>query len=183
MIYPIVAFGDPILKKRALDIETGKDIKQLVEDMFETMYTAHGVGLAAPQIGMNIRLFVVDPEGLDEESLKGFKKVFVNPEIIEETEEEWPFEEGCLSIPGIRGDVNRPEKIKLHYFDVDWKEHIEEFDGLKARVIQHEYDHIEGKLFVDYFSSLKKKLLKAKLTNISKGKVDVEYKMKFPVKK
>lgn len=183
MIYPIVAYGDPVLKKQAKDIEKGTDVKQLVEDMFETMYNANGVGLAAPQIGKDIRLFVVDAEAMDPDNLTNFKKAFVNPEILDEYDDDWAYEEGCLSIPGIRGQVHRPAKLKIRYFDTDWNEHVEELDGLAARVIQHEYDHIEGILFVDYMSPLKKKLLKGKLADISKGKVDVSYKMKFPVRK
>lgn len=182
MIYPIVAFGDPVLKKRAEEIEKGADVKQLVEDMFATMYTASGVGLAAPQIGKSIRLFVVDAKPMDEEdeSLQGLKKAFINPEILEETGEKWPFEEGCLSIPGIRADVYRPAKLKIRYFDADWNEHVEEYDGMGARVIQHEYDHLEGILFTDYLSAMKKRLLKNRLTDISKGNVKADYRMKFP---
>jgi len=181
MIYPIVAYGDPVLKKMGRDIEKGSlDVKKLAEDMFATMYNANGVGLAAPQIGLDIRMFVVDAEGFDEEKYKGFKKVFINPTILEEEGEEWAYEEGCLSIPGIRGDVFRQEKIKIHYFDENWNEFTEEYDDMKARVIQHEYDHIEGRLFVDYLSGLKKQLIKNKLVNITKGVVDVSYRMKFP---
>jgi peptide deformylase len=180
MIYPIVAYGDPVLKKQARDIEKGTDIRKLVEDMFETMYNANGVGLAAPQIGLDLRLFVVDAEPMDPDNLSGFKKAFVNPEIIEEYDPEWGYEEGCLSIPGIRSQVMRPSKLTVRYFDTDWNEHTEDLEGLAARVIQHEYDHIEGILFIDHLSGLKKKLLKGKLTDISKGKVDVDYKMKFP---
>jgi peptide deformylase len=183
MIYPIVAYGDPVLKKKAKDLEKGKvDLPKLLEDMYETMYEAHGVGLAAPQIGLSIRVFVVDGEPLDEDNLKGFKKAFINPQILKEEGDEWPFEEGCLSIPGIRSEVYRCEKLKIKYFDENWEQHTEEYDGLKARIIQHEYDHIEGVLFIDYLSAMKKRLLKAKLTNISKGKVDAEYKMKFPAR-
>jgi len=163
------------------EIEKGSmDVKKLAEDMFATMYNANGVGLAPPQIGMDIRMFVVDAEGFDEEKYKGFKKVFINPTILEEEGEEWAYEEGCLSIPGIRGDVYRQEKIKIHYFDENWNEFTEEYDDMKARVIQHEYDHIEGKLFIDYLSGLKKQLIKNKLVNITKGTVDVSYRMKFP---
>ncbi len=183
MIYPIVAYGDPVLKKVATPIEKGSiDLQKLSEDMFETMYESHGVGLAAPQIGMSIRIFVVDGGPLDEEKLVGFKKVFVNPTIIEESGEEWAFEEGCLSIPTIRADVYRKEKLKIHYFDTDWNEFIEEYDGLAARIIQHEYDHLEGVLFTDKLSVMKKRLLKSKLTNISRGQVKAEYRMKFPMK-
>ena len=184
MIFPIVAYGDPVLKRVGEDIEEGEvDVKALANDMFETMYNANGVGLAAPQIGKSLRMFVVDAEPMDEDNLKGFKKVFINPTIIEENGDEWAYEEGCLSIPEIREDVKRKEKLLIHYFDENWEEHEEEFDGMAARVIQHEYDHVEGVLFVDYLSGLKKRLLKTKLTNISKGNVRVGYKMKFPVKK
>lgn len=190
MIYPIVAYGDPILKKTSVNIEKESiDVKQLAENMFETMYHAKGVGLAAPQIGMNIRMFVADSTPLEdddeEEQAKngaGIKKVFINPTILEEHGKDWGYEEGCLSIPGIRSEVMRPEKLTIHYFDENWIEHTEEYDGMQARIIQHEYDHIEGVLFIDYLSSIKKRLIKAKLINISKGVVDVNYKMKFPVK-
>ena len=193
MILPIVAYGDPVLKKKAKDIN--KDypkLSELIDNMFETMYNAHGVGLAAPQIGLSIRIFIVDAEPFSEdeelseqeaEKLKGFKKVFINPVILEETGDEWAFCEGCLSIPDIREDVFRNEKIKIKYFDEDFNEHLEEYDGLAARVIQHEYDHIEGVLFTDKLSSLKKRLIKGKLNNISKGKVNADYRMRFPVAK
>lgn len=188
MIYPIIPYGDPVLRKVAKDIEFGSiDLIKLSEDMFETMYAASGVGLAAPQIGKDIRLFVVDGrpmnEGEDEEdidpSLIDFKKVFVNPTIIDETGEEWGFEEGCLSIPGIRGEVFRPEYVKIHYWTEKGEEKEEVFKGLAARIIQHEYDHIEGILFTDHLNVVKKRLIKNKLTDITKGKVSVDYKMKF----
>jgi peptide deformylase len=184
MVYPIVVYGDPVLRKKATDIKKGTDLKTLVADMHETMQAAHGIGLAAPQIGKGIRLFVVDATTLeDEPELKDFKKAFVNPTIIEEAGEPWDFEEGCLSIPNIRENVSRKEKIRIHYFDENWNEFEEEFDGMKARIIQHEYDHIEGKLFIDYLSSLKKKMLKGKLTDISKGDVDTEYRILAPLRK
>lgn len=183
MIYPIIAYGDPVLKKEAAEIDREKvDVKKLAEEMFATMYAANGVGLAAPQIGKSLRIFVVDAEPMDDD-LVGFKKVFVNPEILEESEEEWAYEEGCLSIPRIREYVDRPELIRMKYFDENWEEHEEDFDGMKARVIQHEYDHIEGILFTDHISNLKKRLLKKRLSNISKGVVDVDYKMKFPIRR
>jgi peptide deformylase len=183
MIYPIVAYGDPVLKKVAQDIEKDSiDVQQLAADMFETMYESSGVGLAAPQIGKSIRMFVVDGEPLDEEKLKDFKKVFINPTILEEGGEKWGFEEGCLSIPGIRAEIMRKEKLKIRYFDTDWNEHIEEYDGLAARIIQHEYDHLQGILFTDYLSAMKRRLLKSKLTDISRGQVKADYRMKFPVK-
>lgn len=182
MIYPIVVYGDPVLKKRAEDIEKESlDVKTLAADMFETMYAASGVGLAAPQIGKSIRMFVVDGEPMDE-TLKEFKKVFINPEILEEEGEEWAFEEGCLSIPGIRADVFRPEKVRIRYFDEDWNEHEEVYEGVAARIIQHEYDHIEGVLFTDYLTGLKKRLLQSKLQNISKGQVKTDYRIQIPKK-
>ena len=192
MIYPIVAYGDPILRKPTRFIEKDEvDLKKLSEDMFETMHGANGVGLAAPQIGLNIRIFVVDgtpfaerdEEDEDDEpdlSLVDFKKAFINPEILEETGEEWAFEEDCLSIPGIRGDVYRPETLRIRYRDLDWNEHEETYSGMAARIIQHEYDHLLGKLFVDYLPTLKKQFIKKKLTDISKGNVDADYRMRFP---
>lgn len=153
--------------------------------MFETMYAARGVGLAAPQIGLSMRLFVIDatPFADDEPELKDFKKVFINANILEETGEEWAFNEGCLSIPDIREDVYRNETVRISYYDADWKHHEGTFSGLAARVIQHEYDHIEGKLFTDKLSPLRKRLIEKRLNDISKGIVDVEYKMKFPAVK
>lgn len=184
MIYPIVMYGDSVLRKRATDIEKGTDLTQLVADMYETMYEANGIGLAAPQIGKSIRLFIVDGTTLeDEPTLKDFKKVFVNPQVIDEFGEEWTFEEGCLSIPNIREEVWRKETVRIKYFDEKWSAFEEEFDGMKARIIQHEYDHIEGKLFTDYLSPLKKRMLKSKLTNISKGDVDTEYRIAAPLKR
>lgn len=184
MIYPIVVYGDPVLKKRAEDIEKGSiDVKQLSDDMFETMYNASGVGLAGPQIGKGFRIFVLDGEPMDDENLKGFKKVFINPEILEEEGEEWAFEEGCLSIPGIRAEVYRPEKLRIHYYDENWNEFEEEYEGMAARIIQHEYDHIEGVLFTDHLTGLKRRLLKSKLTNISKGNVKADYRISIPQKR
>ncbi|MBN8652134.1 MAG: peptide deformylase [Cytophagales bacterium] len=184
MIYPIVMYGDAVLRKRATDLEKGSDLTQLVADMYETMYEANGIGLAAPQIGKSIRLFIVDGTTLDDEpTLKDFKKVFVNPQVVDEYGEEWAFEEGCLSIPNIREEVWRKETVRIKYFDEKWNAFEEEFDGMKARIIQHEYDHIEGKLFTDYLSPLKKRMLKGKLTNISKGDVDTEYRIAAPLKK
>lgn len=193
MILPIRAYGDPVLKKVAADIEPGHPgLEQLIADMYETMYEASGVGLAAPQIGQSIRLFIVDAspfaedEGLEQEErdfLKDFKKVFINPYIVEEEGEEWPFEEGCLSIPGIREEVKRQETIVLQWQDEDFKEHEEEFTGFAARVIQHEHDHLDGKLFIDYLPTLRRTMLKGKLRDISLGKTDAKYKMRFtPVK-
>lgn len=184
MIYPIVMYGDPVLRKKAKDIEKGKDVLEFINDMYETMHAAHGIGLAAPQIGKSVRLFVVDGTTLeDEPSLKDFKKAFVNPVILDENGESWPFEEGCLSIPNIREEVERPEKLRIKYFDENWNAFEEEYDGMKARIIQHEYDHIEGKLFIDYLTPLKKRMLKGKLNDISKGEVETEYRILAPLKK
>lgn len=190
MILPITAYGDPVLRKVAKEISSDyPDLDGLIENMYETMYNAYGVGLAAPQVGLSIRLFVIDasPFAEDEdlteqeqEFLAGLKKVFINPKIIEQTGEPWSFSEGCLSIPDIREDISRNERIKIEYLDQQFNKVVEEYDGLAARVIQHEYDHIEGILFTDKISSLKKRLLKSKLGNISKGKIKIDYKMKFP---
>jgi peptide deformylase len=183
MIYPIIMYGDPVLRQRAKDIEPGTDLTQLIADMVDTMHAANGIGLAAPQIGKSIRLFIVDGSGLDEESeMENFKKSFINPVIIEEEGSPWEFEEGCLSLPNIREKISRKEKLKIRYYDEAWHLHEEEYDGMKARIIQHEYDHIEGKLFVDYLTPLKKRLLKGKLSDISKGKVDTEYRILAPKK-
>jgi peptide deformylase len=187
MKLPIIAYGDPILKKKASPIEPAEypHIRQLIADMFETMYGARGVGLAAPQVGLSMRLFVVDatPFDDDEPELKEFKKAFINAQILEETGEEWPFNEGCLSIPDIREDVYRQPVIRISYYDENWHHHEETYKGMAARIIQHEYDHIEGKLFTDKLSPLRKRLIEKKLNDISKGIVDVDYKMKFPAQK
>ncbi len=183
MIYPIVMYGDPVLKQKAEELEQGSvDVMQLSEDMFETMYNANGVGLAAPQIGKSIRMFVVDGSATEEPGLEDFKKVFINPQMLEEVGREWPYEEGCLSIPNIREDVLRNEVIVMDYYDEEWNKHREEFDGLQARIIQHEYDHIEGVLFTDHLSPFKRRVLKGKLLNISKGKVKADYPIKAPLK-
>ena len=190
MILPIIAFGNPILKRKAEDIpENFEGLSSLLTDMFETMYAAKGVGLAAPQIGASIRLFIVDGspfaneegEEIDPKAIgiEGFKKVFINPIIEEESGDLWPFQEGCLSIPKIRENVSRKEKICVSYYDENWSFHRDEFDGYKARIIQHEYDHLEGILFTDKLSPLKKKLLSKRLGNVSIGIVEVDYKMKF----
>ena len=193
MILPILAYGDPILKKESEEIdETYTGLETLIEDMFETMYGASGIGLAAPQIGKSIRLFIVDatPFQDDEELsqadrklLGTFKKVFINAEIIEERGEEWVFSEGCLSIPEIREDVFRNEEIVIKYLDTDFKEHTEVYSGIAARIIQHEYDHIEGVLFTDHLSPLKKRMIKGKLDQISKGLLRGDYRMKYPLAK
>ena len=190
MILPIVAYGEKILKTKAVDITYGyPELKKLINDMWAPMYNANGVGIAAPQIGKSIRLFVIDASPFSEDkeisddeisTLKNFKKVFINPKIIDETGDECNFIEGCLSIPDIREDIKRKEKITIKYYNESFEEIELELEGLAARVVQHEYDHIEGVLFIDKLSSLKKKLLKGKLNDISKGKIKTEYKMRYP---
>lgn len=190
MILPIVAYGDSVLRKVCKELpENFPKLEELVTNMFETMYNANGVGLAAPQIGLPVRLFLVDTTPFaddddlsieDRTALKGFKKTFINAHIEEETGEEWSFNEGCLSIPEVREDIVRKDTITITYVDADFKEQAETYDGLLARVIQHEYDHIEGILFTDKLSPLKKRMLKGKLNGISKGKIDVDYRMRFP---
>ncbi|HVK97356.1 MAG TPA: peptide deformylase [Flavisolibacter sp.] len=195
MILPIVAYGHPVLRQVAKDIdESYPNLQQLIENMWETMYASNGVGLAAPQINKDIRLFVVDSEqifsNMDEEDKKeiqypdapGIKKVFINAHIVEEAGDDWPYNEGCLSIPKIREDVNRAEEVTIDYLDEYFQQHRETFNGITARVILHEYDHIDGKLFIDHLSPLKRKLLKRKLDDISKGAIKVDYKMLFPKK-
>jgi peptide deformylase len=185
MVLSIVAYGDPVLRKKCEAIESSyPHLNQLISDMFETMEKSRGVGLAAPQINKPIRLFVVDSTRMYDEGEKneGIREVFINAQMIDELGKEWPYEEGCLSIPTIREDVYRYEKIKIKYLDSNFTPHTKEFTGLTARVIQHEYDHIEGKLFIDHLKPLKRSLLKGKLDKISKGMVDVDYKMKFPKK-
>jgi peptide deformylase len=193
MILPIIAYGDPVLRKMGQEITKDyPDLEQLITNMWDTMYEAYGVGLAAPQVNYSIRLFMIDPspfaddENLtdpEKEVLSNLKKVFINPKIITEEGEEWAFNEGCLSIPEIREDVFRKPKITIEYQDEDFNSHSETYEGLAARVIQHEYDHIEGILFTDKLSSLKKRLIKGKLSDISKGKIDVDYRMRFPAMK
>ncbi|MES2417583.1 MAG: peptide deformylase [Bacteroidota bacterium] len=179
MKLPIVAYGDPVLKKVCVSIdETYPDLQQLISNMFETMYNANGVGLAAPQVNLPIRLFVVDTKADEEEEV--FKKVFINAQILEETGEPWAFNEGCLSIPEVREDVMRKPNILIRYYDENWKLHEEKITGFAARVIQHEYDHIEGKLFTDKLSLLRKQLIKGKLDAISKGNIHTDYKMRYP---
>ncbi len=183
-IFPIVAYGDPILKKKAGVIDKNyPDLNKLVDDMFETMYHSKGVGLAAPQIGLSIRLFVADGAPFEEEEVMDFREVFINPVIRSEEGLLWKFNEGCLSIPHIREDVQRKETVLIDYYDENWNFKQSEFSGLAARIIQHEYDHLEGILFTDRISPLRRRLLKNKLIDISKGNVDVDYKMKFPALK
>ena len=188
MILPIVGYGHPVLRKETEEIEQDYPVKELVENMFETMYNASGVGLAAPQIAEPIRLFMVDGSPFsdmddltDEEAkeLSAFKKVFINPIIVEEKGDEWAFEEGCLSIPGVNADVVRKDTVVIEYYNEKWELIEETYSGLPARIIQHEYDHIEGVLFPDLVSPLKKKFLSKKLNRIAVGDVAASYKMKF----
>ncbi len=193
MILPIIAYGSNILKIKASPVDTeDPNLFRLIADMWETMYNANGVGLAAPQIGESLRLFVIDASSFAQEEeltpdeikvLKDFKQVFINPKMIAETGEEWNFTEGCLSIPNIREDVSRKKGINIHFLDEQFKEQTLILDGLAARVVQHEYDHIEGILFTDRLSPLKRRLLKGKLNNISKGNINSDYKMRFLAKK
>lgn len=181
MKLPIVAYGDPILKKKAVDITPDyPELKKLVDDMFETMYAANGVGLAAPQVGLSIRLFVIDITDKEEPGLENFKKVFMNAQMLEEKGTLWDFNEGCLSIPDVREDIKRLDTIRISYFDENWQQHEETYSGLAARVIQHEYDHTEGKLFTDKLGPLRRAMIKSKLDAISRGAIKVSYKMKFP---
>lgn len=193
MILPIVAYGDPVLKKMGTPItKEYPNLDTLIENMFETMYNAFGVGLAAPQIGLPIRLFIIDTTPFSEDddltleertSLKDFKRVFINAKITNEQGDIWAFNEGCLSIPDIREDVFRKPKLTIEYEDENFNTHVEDYEGLVARVIQHEYDHIEGILFTDKLSVLKKRLIKGRLTSISKGNINVDYRMRFPDQK
>ena len=186
MILPIVAYGHPTLRKVARRIEPGHPgLDQLVADMFETMYKSQGVGLAAPQVNQGIRLFIIDatPYAEEKPELNGFKGIFVNPQIIEETGEDLVFNEGCLSIPDIREDVTRKSKIRIQYQDLNFNDFDEYYEGIPARIIQHEYDHLEAKLFVDRISPLRKMLLKRRLNDITTGNIKVDYKMIFPVQK
>lgn len=185
MILPVYAYGSPHLRQISQEISPDYEgLSELIDNMFDTMKLSDGVGLAAPQIGLSIRLFLVDANiyADEEPSLKGFRKVFINADIYSYEGEEELMTEGCLSIPGIHEDVSRPPKIRMRYFDQDFQEHDEEFEGMAARIIQHEYDHLDGILFTDKLSPLKKRLLKAKLRDISKGKTNASYKMIFPVK-
>lgn len=182
MILPIYAYGQPILKRVAKPIDQDyPDLNELISSMWETMYNAEGVGLAAPQIGESIRLFIIDTAQTykEEDKSKGIKSVFINAQKIEEDGEHWFYEEGCLSIPHIRGDVERQKILKLKYLDENFEEHIKVFDGINARVVQHEYDHLEGVLFLDKLKPLKKRMIKRKLEIIKKGKVDADYLMRF----
>jgi peptide deformylase len=193
MILPIVAYGNPVLRKMSHDIdEAYPNLDKLIEDMWETMYASNGVGLAAPQVGRDIRVFVMDSAqifaNMDEQDREeenypdapGIKQVFINAHIVEEHGDDWAYNEGCLSIPKIREDIYRAEEVTLEYMDENFQQHTKTFNGITGRIILHEYDHIDGKLFIDYLSPLKRKLLKRKLDDISKGNVKVDYKMSFP---
>lgn len=190
MILPIVAYGDPVLRKQCKDIsKTYPNLEALLENMYETMYGASGVGLAAPQIGLPIRVFLVDASPFADKDqmdaqeftqVEGFKKTFINPTILDEKGEEFAFNEGCLSIPDVREDVYRKPDITIEYYDENFTKHTQNYTGIIARIIQHEYDHIQGILFTDKLSSLKKRILKGRLTSISKGKTTVDYRMRFP---
>lgn len=189
MILPIIGYGDPVLRKVCEPVPADyPNLKQTIADMYETMYNAYGVGLAAPQVGLPIRIFVIDTKPFSEDedlsdseqtTLRNFRKTFINAKMLKEEGQEWGFNEGCLSIPEVREDVYRHETITLEYYDEDFNKHTEVFEGLAARVIQHEYDHIEGILFTDHISSLKKQLIKKKLQNIMDGKARPDYKMRF----
>jgi peptide deformylase len=182
MIYPIVAYGDPILRKVAEPISADyPKLNEIIQNMFDTMRRSNGIGLAAPQVGLSIRLFVVDatPYENDERDLDGFKQVFINAQILEEEGKKWKCSEGCLSIPGIREDVDRNPNITVRYMDENFVEHTESYTGMRARIIQHEYDHIEGILMTDRLTPIKKQLLKGRLNDIMKGRTDADYKMRF----
>ena len=181
MILPIVTYGDPVLNKRGVDISPDyPDLQAFIDHMFDTMYAATGVGLAAQQVGKAIRLFIVDatPFGDEEPELSDFKKVFINPEIIEESGEGWTFNEGCLSFPDLRLDVRRKSNIVIRYFDRDFVEHTEELSGMAARIVQHEYDHVEGVVFIDHISPLRKRMVKGKLNDYLKGSFSCDYKVR-----
>jgi peptide deformylase len=184
MILPVLAYGHPTLRKIAAEIDKDyPNLQEFIDDMFETMHASSGIGLAAPQVNKSIRVFIVDASPMADEQpeLADFRKVFINPEIVEETGEEWTYNEGCLSLPDLREDVTRKGVVRIKYYDEGWNFHDDTFDGMPARIIQHEYDHLEGTLLVDRINPLKRMLLKRKLTDIAKGNVDVSYKMIFPL--
>jgi peptide deformylase len=186
MIYPIVAYGDPVLRARAEEIQSDfPGLDQLIRDMFETMYHAKGVGIAAPQIGKSIRIFVVDGSPIEDETvdMKSFKKVFINPVMLQEEGEEWGYDEGCLSIPDVIEEVYRPETVYLRYQDENFVVHEGKFIGMQARIIQHEYDHLEGVLFTDHVGGLRKQLIKSRLKRISEGRYKTTYTMSYYQKK
>ena len=181
MILPIVSFGNSILRCRCSPVQENQPIEDILKNMYETMYNAQGVGLAAPQVGLDLSIFIIDttPFCDDENNLIPLKKEFINPEIIDYSGKDESFNEGCLSIPGLREDVIRKDQIKIRYFDKNFNEHTEKYEGINSRVIQHEYDHLMGVLFTDRVSTLKKKLLKSKLNKIKNGDIEVDYNMKF----
>ena len=184
MILPIVAFGSPILREKCKEISKYfPDLPEIIDDMFDTMYAASGVGLAAPQINKSIRMFIIDtaPFVYDKENdIQPMKQVFINPKMIKEEGQKWLFNEGCLSIPEIREDISRKSEIEIEFLNENFQKQQKKFDGITARVIQHEYDHLDGILFTDKISPLRKRVLKGKLSDISKGKVEISYKMRFP---
>lgn len=187
MVLPVYVYGMSVLRKIAQEIpEDFKELDTLIADMFETMHASDGVGLAAPQIGKSLRIFVVDASPMadakEEPELAEFRKAFINPIILEEWGDPWSFEEGCLSLPNIREEVSRPDHVRIEYFDENWKLKEEVYHGVRARIIQHEYDHLEGKLFVDRISPLRRKLLSARLNSISHGRADCDYRMIYPKK-
>ena len=187
MVLPVYVYGMSVLRKTAPEIPEDFDgLEQLIEDLFETMRASDGIGLAAPQVGKSLRIFVVDTspiaEDKDEPELKDFRKVFINPYIIEERGDPWSFEEGCLSLPNIREEVSRPTHVRIEYYDENWNLLEKEYDGIRARVIQHEYDHLEGKLFTDCVSPIRRKLLAPRLNAISRGRVDCDFKIVYPQK-
>jgi len=187
MVLPVYVYGMSVLRKTAPEIpEDFKDKDQLIADMFETMHASDGVGLAAPQVGKSLRIFVVDTtpmaDAKEDPELVNFRKVFINPYILEEWGDPWAFEEGCLSLPNIREEVSRPSQVRIEYYDENWNLKEEEYDGIRARVIQHEYDHLDGKLFVDRISPIRRKLLSARLNSISHGRADCDYRMVYPKK-
>lgn len=183
MILPIEAYGSPVLKQKCKIITKDyPDLLKLIDDMFDSMYAANGVGLAAPQVSLSIRLFIIDTKAFsdnEESDLVPLKQVFINPKLLDESGDEWLFNEGCLSIPDIREDISRKNTIKIEYFDENFKKYCKEFKGINARVIQHEYDHIEGVLFIDKISQLRKRMLKGKLNNIIKGNIEPAYRMRL----
>lgn len=182
MILPIVAYGDPVLKEETIDIAPDHEgLESLIQNMWETMYNAEGVGLAAPQIGQSIRLFIADTKQLKLKDEEGIKQAFINATILDESGKPWSYEEGCLSIPGVREDVSRQPIIEMEYLDENFEYHRKQFTGITARVLQHEYDHVDGVLFTDHLKPLKKRLIKRKLNSIVRGEIEVSYRMKFPV--
>jgi peptide deformylase len=183
MILPVYVYGSPILRKVAVDIDQNyTGLKEFIADMWETMYKSDGVGLAAPQVGKSIRIFVIDGAAMsdDDPSMETFQQAFINARIIEQSGEDFIFQEGCLSLPGIREEIARPSTVKIKYYDENWQLHEEEYTGLKARIIQHEYDHLDGLMFIDKMPFIRRRMLNSRLTAITKGKVDVSYKIKFP---